>query len=163
MATSQSSDPQYAIDQIHEFASTIRNYVVFDVAEGSRSAKNRLAMEILRDVDSLTESLFASGGASAADVIEKLVELQDDASVLTSSSSSSPSSSSSSSSSSLSSEAVVAGRHYDGSCEHASNAIMNSIVLSIRDIEKTWTFQFDLWRQKRVTAESLGCDIQQLT
>jgi hypothetical protein len=39
------------------------------VAEGSRSAKNRLAMEILRDLDSLTESLFASGGASAADVI----------------------------------------------------------------------------------------------
>jgi hypothetical protein len=155
MATSQSSDPQYAIDQIHEFASTIRNYVVFDVAEGSRSAKNRLAMEILRDLDSLTESLFASGGASAADVIEKLVELEDDASVLTSSSSSS-----SPSSSSLSSEAVVAGRHCDGSCE---NAIMNSIVSSIRDIEKTWTFQFDLWRQKRVTAESLGCDIQQLT
>jgi hypothetical protein len=145
--------PQVAIDRIHSLATKIRDSVQFDVAEGSRSSRNRLAIKILQDLDDATESLFASAGIreSVVACTETLNEIESDASVLLLSKTGGGMLDLDDTSYSLNPEVGIFTRR------------MNKLLAAVRSIERTWDFQYELWSQKRTVANDLGCDVRQLT
>jgi hypothetical protein len=136
---------QQALDNIHELANLLRNSVshshVNHLSIAGSSVRTRLAVQTLRDIEELSELLFSTAGLAADDIIEKIKELHCECKSIICQSSSEPPS------------LVV----------ESGNDACSLLVQSVKQIERTWAFQYRLWNEKNSLSKEMGCTMEQFT
>ena len=156
---------QSALDSIHKLAHRLRDTVTVNSAvSGATGAKNRLALQTLKQIELLSEILFKSAGRDAPKILETLEELIEEAQVLFATNESpkiipdedesdwSPSNEKFSN--------IVA---FYGPSSMLTKTNLKAVVDHVKQTERMWRFQYQLWLEKHEVAKCLGCDIDQLT
>jgi hypothetical protein len=152
---------QIALDRIHKLAKTLRQCAV--TVQQSATIR-RLLLCYLRDVGELTDSLFKSDGENSRSIISELSKIETEFSrIFLKVREDGEDAVTQDNEIEYTDNNAVHETIVDGSLRISRTSMLTSVVDEIRRVEKTYSFQQTLWREKRQVSKLLGSSIEQCT